>query len=870
MLSEAVLAAIAEGVVRYALEQSGLGEQIRSTLGRNPVKRAFAEALGEACRAIEGSDPTLAGKLFDKGFLRHEATPVLAQLLWRHGRPTGAQLAGAWADSLDLRGETRDKALSEMTPAADDFFALLEDAAKKQPDLQEVFDRRSAEQTADNTSALPDILDVLRAGLPLAAEGRTRAPTPTRIPAPKSARFVGRSADLKWLYEQLRAHGRAAIVGVRGIGGIGKTELAIAVAQRLRSQYRGRIEWFDCGPNDVFAIQDHMAAALGIALPEAGLAVRADALHQAWRARPPTLVVLDDLRPRHLSSYAHLAPPCPPCSLLITSRRGDLPLHNEYAIRELDPLARDESHELLAVSLPPDWVATEPEAAAAIAELLEHIPLALMLAARRAREIAKRRKKPSRGSGAGPGAMPLAALHAEIKARHIEVLDQGSDPDRPDLSIVVTFDISYEELEAEDQARLRRIGVFARDELASSALQAVWGDDEKAARRALRRLANAGLIQETDETDTWWMHDLLREYAGRRLESAGTGEATAARLAHAGYWQHWLDALDPYSVEGWKQLRRQRFDVERTATWLLDDWEQAPRQAAELAVAISQVCQPYAWPRWDEWMRAGMAAAEAGGHRNAARRLQLGLAKYHVRRGEMIAAEQLLQASLTAARELLAATTTRLAREASQQDVAATLRDIARLKARGGDGAGALALHRERLGIFEELGDVRAQAMTLGNIVRLKAQGGDAVGALALHQEMLDIIGKLSDVRAQAVALDNIARLQAQDGDVAGSLALRQQELAIYKRLGDVRAQAVTLGDIARLTAQDGDVAGALGLHQERLKIFERLDDVRERAVTLGDIARLQAQGGDFTGALGLHQERLDIFERWTTSVSAP
>ena len=62
---------------------------------------------------------------------------------------------------------------------------------------------------------------------------------------------------------------------------------------------------------------------------------------------------------------------------------------------------------------------------------------------------------------------------------------------------------------------------------------------------------------------------------------------------------------------------------------------------------------------------------------------------------------------------------------------AVTLGDIARLKAQGGDVSGALALHEERVQIFEQLGDVRERAVTLGDIARLKAQGGDVAGALA-------------------------------------------------------------------------------------------------------------------------------------------
>lgn len=178
MLSEALLGAIAEAVIGYSLEQSGLGDRVRAALDRDPVNRAYARALGIAIHAVEDSEPQLASRLFDASFLQREARPVLAQLLWPHGRPTGAQLAAAWADSIRLQGKTRDDALLEITPAAERFLTSLEDAAKRQGDLREIFDSRAGDRTAEHTAVLPEMLGVLKERLPAAAEANaSRADT---------------------------------------------------------------------------------------------------------------------------------------------------------------------------------------------------------------------------------------------------------------------------------------------------------------------------------------------------------------------------------------------------------------------------------------------------------------------------------------------------------------------------------------------------------------------------------------------------------------------------------------------------------------------------------------------------------------------
>jgi len=263
--------------------------------------------------------------------------------------------------------------------------------------------------------------------------------------------------------------------------------LAIAATRALEAHFEGRVMWLDCGPNTAHAIQARLAAALGVALEQSqDLQVRADALDRALRQQPSMLVVLDDIRRRHLQDFTALKPPCPPCALLVTSRRTDLPLPDQ-AVRRLPTLTPERSRDLLSILLPAEWAATEPQAVADIAALLEHIPLAL--AARRARRIAQRRDHQKR---------PLDALLKELQARRIQILNQGQDPTRPDLSVVITFDASYEDLGGQDQARLCRLGVFARSKFEFPAIQAVWQDDEKETRQALMRLENAGLVEEID------------------------------------------------------------------------------------------------------------------------------------------------------------------------------------------------------------------------------------------------------------------------------------------------------------------------------------------------------------------------------------
>ncbi|MCB0173740.1 MAG: hypothetical protein KDJ97_24685, partial [Anaerolineae bacterium] len=432
-----------------------------------------------------------------------------------------------------------------------------------------------------------------------AAPAPPSEPIPTRIPTPRADTFVGRSDDLDWLCNRLKAGDVAAVAGVRGIGGIGKTELAIAAANRLKPHFgEAHILWLECGPNSVYAIQERIAAALGVPLTGNDLRLRADSLALALKQRPPTLMVLDDIRRRHLADFHYLLPPRPPCALLVTSRRDDLPNVPRQAIKKLEVLAPEQADLLLTNLLDEIGLVPETETVTEVSALLEHIPLALTLAAGRAGRLARRRST---------GVSPLTTLLAELQQRRrVLVLELG---DRPDLSIIATFQVSYEELSDDNQARLRRLGVFARNEFELPALQAVWDTDEEDTRRTLLNLTNAGLLEDVDD-DVWWMHDLLREYAADLLSQVDNDEQYTAHLNHADLWRWYLDNLSLRSLADWRGLEAHRPEVESAADWLTATPTAPLFLKMALPYAIATTFPNTTFPWLDDALRTAVDAAE--------------------------------------------------------------------------------------------------------------------------------------------------------------------------------------------------------------------------------------------------------------------
>lgn len=666
------------------------------------------------------------------------------------------------------------------------------------------------------------------AALPAEArQARPAGPLPAPPPPPRHAgRLVGRQKELDRLCRRLRGEeGTPAWVAVRGIGGVGKSELAIAAAHALYDYFEGRVIWLEGGVHSVEAIQDRLAAALGIELPSPGDPQRDDTLTWVLSRQKPTLIVLDDLRRAHLDRWRALCPPSPPCAALITSRRTDLPLPPR-AVIPLDELHDADAVELLAFLLPEGWADAEPQAVAEIAALLDGIPLALTLAARRAARLTR-------------VAHPLTTLCDELRTHRERVLNQTDRPERRDMSVFLTFDLSFDDLDAPDRDRLRRLGVFARNEIELPALAAVWETDEEQARAAANRLADAGLIEES-ESDKWWMHDLLRAHAADRLRAVPE-QHLAARLAHAAHWQRWLDDFVPRSPGDWQQLNAQRPELEAAVEWLL---KEQPHNliTVRLALAMIQNFPASTFSRGVDWLRAALSvaqdrqrAAEQDAERpmwdNMAAQVQSSLAILLSARGQYDEAEQLYRASLPL-----------LARSGDIKNLATTQARLAdllfQIRAQYDE---AEWLYRSSLDIMEKLDDTANAAMMQSKLADLlfhvRAQYDEAEQR---YRSSLHLFETMQDSRSAAVTRSNLADLLCRREQYHEAERLYRQSIHTFETIAQPRSLATTQTKLANLLRIHGRYDDAEQLYRAALEVMEELGDRRSGAnvqLSLADLA---------------------------------
>ena len=247
------------------------------------------------------------------------------------------------------------------------------------------------------------------AGEPAAAYAA--AGPPARVPAqlpPDTADFTGRDEQTRPLRPVATGPGEArpgvvVISAIAGMGGIGKTTLAVHVAHRLRDRFPGGQLYASLrGATVPLRTADVLARFLrDLGLPDAG--IPADEAERAARYRTlvadrAMLIVLDDAR--DAAQVRPLLPGTERCAVIVTSRNA---LHGlPGAVRlDLDVLDPGEARALFGVIIGAPRAAAEPDATASVLGSCAGLPLAVRIAASRLASrpgwsIAHLREKPGR------------------------------------------------------------------------------------------------------------------------------------------------------------------------------------------------------------------------------------------------------------------------------------------------------------------------------------------------------------------------------------------------------------------------------------------------------------------------------------------
>ncbi len=699
-------------------------------------------------------------------------------------------------------------------------------------------------------------LDHATAGRDITIAGRDviyAAPEPLRRalpPAPRAGippkpieHLAGREADLVELHRLLVQSRQVVICG---LGGVGKTQLALAYLTQHRDQYHDGRFWLRADEATTF-VGDLASLAWRLGLPERALPeqeLQIEAVLRWLRAHSDWLLVLDNLDKPMVGEMQHWLPTDLPGHLIITSRspQGSVTLG-------VKPLSIDIATEFLLERTGRDDAA----AARVIAETLGGLPLALEQAAAYLIENHWRN---------------LADYAELLQSRMAALLREGKPEDYP-LPVATTWELSFQRLEQEHPAAadlLRLCAFLAPDDIPISILLEAGEElpdrlqkaleDELECDRAVRALRGYSLVER--QGDGLRAHRLL-QWVVRDALTAGVQAQwteTAARVLRRTFpancsepltWQR-CDLLLPHVLVVVHDGRR--LEDELAVSWLMDRAATYLHTRAEYDLA-----RPL--------MERALEIRErvlGPNHPDTALSLN-GMAELLQVQGELTAARPLYERALEIRERVLGP---------RHPDTASSLGGLAWLLMDQGDLVSARPLMERALGINERMlgPDDPNTAASLGRLADLLAIQGQPAAARPLLERALEIRERVlgPDHPDTATSLNFLGFLLQEQGELTAARPLQERALEIRERvLGPGNSiTAISLEDLALVLRAQGELAAARPLMERALEIRERVlgPDHPDTTLSLHSLALLLRDQGELSAARLLHERALEIRER--------
>ncbi len=196
------------------------------------------------------------------------------------------------------------------------------------------------------------------------------------------------------------------------------------------------------------------------------------------------------------------------------------------------------------------------------------------------------------------------------------------------------------------------------------------------------------------------------------------------------------------------------------------------------------------------------------------------------------------------------------------QGKAATLHCMAIIYANQGQVNEAITLYQQSLALNEQIGNVQGKAATLHCMAIIYANQGQVNEAITLYQQSLALNEQIGDVQGKAATLHCMAIIYANQGQVNEAITLYQQSLALNEQIGDVQGKAASLHQMAGIYANQGQVNEAITLFQQSLALKEQIGDVQGKAASLHQMAIIYANQGQVNEAITLYQQSLALNEQ--------
>ena len=610
---------------------------------------------------------------------------------------------------------------------------------------------------------------------------------PAQLPA-TTADFTGRRvavAALTALMTGASTAGTVVIATISGMGGIGKSALAVYAAHQWRQDFPDGQLYVELRgattPRDPADVLVDLLTALGV--PPDTVPPHLDqraTLYRSILAGRRFLVVLDDAR--DAAQVRPLLPGSEGCGVLISSRSRLASLPG--AVRfDLGGFEEREARVLLTSMVGAERVAAEPAAAAAILAYCAGLPLAIRI------------------TGSRLAARPSWSL--QDLADRLAGAHRLDELEVEDAAVRASFQVSYDALQSSssrsDKAAAQAfplLGLWVGSDLSLDAAAALLGVSSVQAEKALEALVDAHLL-ESRVAGRYRLHDLMRDYAENCAADDLSEQERATALGRMLNW--YLHSADK-ATRLLSPMRR-RLDLAPPTMPIVD---------------LRDYGQALAWCEAERAnLDAAVDAALAAGLNRVCWQLAMALSGFFVVRSHWNDWERTSTTALVATQ-----------RDGDRAAEAMVLTSLGRINTDMRRVDTAHASYQRALAYYREVGDLAGQGRLLTNIGGLMAQQGRHREGATVLQQAVEVM-QATDDPVLDVPLVNLAKVLCFLDELPSARAFAEQALTLRVQAGNRGGASGALEVLALVEYKLGRQAEALELLERTLTIRRELKDRR-------------------------------------------
>jgi tetratricopeptide (TPR) repeat protein len=668
------------------------------------------------------------------------------------------------------------------------------------------------------------------------ADELPRLPT---IPDPPPD-FTGREEELKDLPAKVSSG--TNIIGLHSNGGVGKTALALKLAEQLKGCYPDGQVMVDMRGTSVNPATPSEAMGSVIhaynrneKLPDSEGDIKE--LYLQLLRDKKALILLDNALDD--KQVLKLIPP-KTCCLLVTSRNTIiLPgLHR----KDLGVLKPQEALDLLLnIWRQTSGLSKTSEVNSAwseIASLCGFLPLALRAAASHLANA--------------PNISPskYAEKLKDERTRLEQIGEEGVE-----LSVDASFSLSFQLLDAKTQQIFLNASVFPSD-FDGQAEEQICQDEDHIGLSELLRWSLVDYMPLDPDYGRYKLHDLTRLFASAR-QSAESNQIVQER--HANYYKELLSAADNLYLKGSSSIQaglalydREVENIRAGQAWARKNL-QTNSQAAQLSMSYpdagAYVLNLRLHPRKRiAWLETALAAAQQLKNRKmqGAHLGNLGIGYADL--GDARKAIKYYEQALVIAREI-----------GDNRSEGAILGNLGSAYIALGEADKAIEYYEKALAIAIEIGDKRGEGARLGNLGIAYEALGKAGKAIEYYEQYLAIALEIGDRRDEGNSLGNLGSAYVALGDARKAIKYYEQALVIAREIEDKRSEGAILGNLGIGYAALGDAREAIKYHEQALVIARETGDKRGEGAILGNLGLAYAAMGETSKAIEYYEKALAI-----------